>query len=36
VEVGQSIPPKLYAVVAAILAAIFRAQERAGGPKAGR
>jgi flagellar biosynthetic protein FlhB len=30
VEVGQSIPPKLYAVVAAILAAIFRAQERAG------
>ena len=31
VEVGQSIPPKLYAVVAAILAAIFRAQERAGG-----
>ncbi len=29
VEVGQSIPPKLYAVVAAILAAIFRAQERA-------
>ena len=31
VEVGQSIPPKLYAVVAAILAAIFRSQERAGG-----
>lgn len=29
VEVGQSIPPKLYAVVAAILAAIYRAQERA-------
>lgn len=28
VEVGQSIPPKLYAVVAAILAAIYRAQER--------
>src|SRR5579863_3392863 len=36
VEVGQSIPPKLYAVVAAILAAIFRAQERAGSAKAGR
>jgi flagellar biosynthesis protein FlhB len=38
VEVGQSIPPKLYAVVAAILAAIFRAQERASGAaaKAGR
>jgi len=29
VEVGQAIPPKLYAVVAAILAAIYRAQERA-------
>jgi flagellar biosynthetic protein FlhB len=29
VEVGQAIPPKLYAVVAGILAAIFRAQERA-------
>jgi len=29
VEVGQSIPPKLYAVVAAILAAIYRAQQRA-------
>jgi flagellar biosynthetic protein FlhB len=29
VEVGQSIPPKLYAVVAGILAAIYRAQERA-------
>jgi flagellar biosynthetic protein FlhB len=28
-EVGQSIPPKLYAVVAAILAAIFRAEQRA-------
>jgi flagellar biosynthetic protein FlhB len=28
VEIGQSIPPKLYAVVAAILAAIYRAQER--------
>jgi flagellar biosynthetic protein FlhB len=38
VEVGQAIPPKLYAVVAAILAAIFRAEERAGGAagKAGR
>jgi flagellar biosynthetic protein FlhB len=30
VEVGQSIPPKLYAVVAAVLAAIYRAQTRAG------
>ena len=29
VEVGQSIPPKLYAVVAEILAMIYRAQERA-------
>jgi flagellar biosynthetic protein FlhB len=29
VEVGQSIPPKLYAVVAEILAAIYRAQARA-------
>ncbi len=29
VEVGQTIPPKLYAVVAEILAAIYRAQERA-------
>ena len=29
VEVGQSIPPKLYTVVAGILAAIYRAQERA-------
>jgi flagellar biosynthetic protein FlhB len=29
VEVGQSIPPKLYAVVAAVLAAVYRAQERA-------
>jgi flagellar biosynthesis protein FlhB len=31
VEVGQSIPPKLYAVVAGILAAIYRAEERARG-----
>ena len=30
VEIGQSIPPKLYAVVAAVLAAIYRAQARAG------
>src|SRR5579863_1407466 len=30
VEVGQSIPPKLYTVVAEILAAIWRAQARAG------
>lgn len=29
VEVGQSIPPKLYTVVAGILAAIYRAEERA-------
>jgi flagellar biosynthesis protein FlhB len=29
VEVGQSIPPKLYAVVAEVLAMIFRAQKRA-------
>ena len=29
VEIGQSIPPKLYAVVAEILAAIWRAQARA-------
>jgi flagellar biosynthetic protein FlhB len=29
VEIGQSIPPKLYAVVASILAAIYRAQQRA-------
>ncbi len=28
-EVGQSIPPKLYTVVAEILAAIYRAEERA-------
>jgi len=30
VEVGQSIPPKLYTVVAGILAALYRAQQRAG------
>ena len=29
VEIGQSVPPKLYAVVAEILAAIYRAQARA-------
>jgi flagellar biosynthetic protein FlhB len=29
VDVGQSIPPKLYTVVAAVLAAVYRAQERA-------
>jgi flagellar biosynthetic protein FlhB len=29
VEVGQSIPPKLYAVIAEVLAAIYRAQARA-------
>lgn len=31
VEVGQYIPPKLYAVVASILAAIYRAEQRARG-----
>jgi flagellar biosynthetic protein FlhB len=36
VEVGQSIPPKLYAVVAGILAAIFRAQKRAAQAARGR
>jgi flagellar biosynthetic protein FlhB len=37
VEIGQAIPPKLYAVVAEILAAIWRAQARAtGGVAAGR
>lgn len=35
VEVGQSIPPKLYAVVAEILAAIWRAQARAAQAAAG-
>jgi flagellar biosynthesis protein FlhB len=34
VEVGQAIPPKLYTVVAEILAAIWRAQARAGQPSA--
>jgi flagellar biosynthetic protein FlhB len=29
VEIGQYIPPKLYAAVAAILAAIYRAERRA-------
>ncbi len=32
VEIGQAIPPKLYAVVAEILAAIWRAQQRAARP----
>jgi flagellar biosynthetic protein FlhB len=32
VEIGQAIPPKLYAVVAEILAAIWRAQARAAHP----
>lgn len=36
VEIGQSIPPKLYAVVAEILAAIWRAQARATEAAAGR
>src|SRR5579864_568875 len=35
VEVGQAIPPKLYAVVAEILAAIWRAQARANDAAAG-
>jgi len=35
VEVGQSIPPKLFAVVAEILAAIWRAQARAAQSSAG-
>ena len=34
VEVGQQIPPKLYAVVAAILAAIYRAEQRTHGTAA--
>jgi len=29
VEVGQSVPPKLYAVIAEVLAAVYRAQARA-------
>ncbi len=36
VEVGHAIPPKLYAVVAEILAAIWRAQARAAQAAAGR
>jgi flagellar biosynthetic protein FlhB len=36
VEVGQAIPPKLYAVVAEILAAIWRVQARAAAQPAGR
>jgi flagellar biosynthetic protein FlhB len=32
VEIGQSIPPKLYTAVAEILAAIYRAQQRAAQP----
>jgi flagellar biosynthetic protein FlhB len=35
VEVGQSIPPKLYAVIAEILAAIYRAEARAQAAAAG-
>ncbi len=35
VEIGQAIPPKLYAVVAEILAAIWRAQARAAQAAAG-
>lgn len=34
VEIGQSIPPKLYAVVAELLAAIYRAQARASAGRA--
>jgi len=36
VEIGQTIPPKLYVVVAEILAAIWRAQARAAEAVAGR
>lgn len=36
VEIGQAIPPKLYAVVAEILAAIWRAQARAQAAASGR
>lgn len=36
VEIGQAIPPKLYAVVAEILAAIWRAQARAQAAAPGR
>jgi len=36
VEIGQAIPPKLYVVVAEILAAVWRAQARAAEPAAGR
>ena len=35
VEVGQSIPPKLYTVVAGLLAALYRAQQRARASAAG-
>ncbi len=35
VEVGQSIPPKLYTVVAGILAAIYRAEQQARARQAG-
>ena len=36
VEIGQSVPPKLYALVAEILAAIYRAQARAQASAAAR
>ncbi len=36
VEVGQSIPPKLYTVIAEVLAAIYRAQARALAAQGGR
>jgi flagellar biosynthetic protein FlhB len=36
VEIGQSVPPKLYAVVAEILAAVYRAQARAQAAAASR
>ena len=35
VEIGGSVPPKLYAVVAEVLAAVYRAQARALDPRAG-
>jgi len=36
VEVGQSVPPKLYTVIAEVLAAIYRAQARAMAATGGR
>jgi flagellar biosynthesis protein FlhB len=36
VDVGQTIPPKLYAVIAEVLAAVYRAQARAMAAAGGR